>query len=56
MMAHHNTLADSDVVIVAYGRSSIGRAGKGSLIAKSVVAYRESGKLLPDLEAPGATT
>jgi len=32
MMAHHNTLADSDAVIVAYGRSPIGRAGNGSLI------------------------
>jgi len=32
MMAHHNTLADSDAVIFAYGRSPIGRAGKGSLI------------------------
>jgi len=32
MMAHPNTLADSDAVIVAYGRSPIGRAGKGSLV------------------------
>jgi acetyl-CoA C-acetyltransferase len=32
MMAHNNSLADSDAVVVAYGRSPIGRAGKGSLV------------------------
>ncbi len=40
MMAHHNTLADSDAVIVAYGRSPIGRAGKGSLIETVRLAQR----------------
>ena len=32
MMARRNALAESDAVIVTYGRSPIGRAGKGSLI------------------------
>ena len=32
MKAHNNSLADSDAVVVAYGRSPIGRAGKGSLV------------------------
>ena len=31
MMAQHTPLTDSDAIIVAYGRSPIGRAGKGSL-------------------------
>ncbi|TME11743.1 MAG: acetyl-CoA C-acyltransferase [Chloroflexi bacterium] len=31
-MAHTNNLADNDAVIVAYGRSPVGRAGKGSLV------------------------
>ncbi len=32
MVAHARDLSDSDAVVVAYGRSPIGRAGKGSLV------------------------
>jgi len=32
MAAHARDLTDSDAVVVAYGRSPIGRAGKGSLV------------------------